>query len=49
MRGPFGRLEGVLAIEAICRRLPNLRLASDQMTWRQLPVFRGLRALPLEL
>jgi cytochrome P450 len=45
----LGRLEGVLAIEAICQRLPNLRLAADRFAWRPLPLFRGLVALPVEV
>lgn len=44
----LGRLQGQLAIEAICRRLPRLRLAVDSVSWRPYPVFRGLRALPVE-
>lgn len=44
----LGRLEGQLAIEAVCRRLPKLRVAAGELSWRPLPVFRGLRALPVE-
>jgi pimeloyl-[acyl-carrier protein] synthase len=44
----LGRLEGQMALAAICRRLPSLRLASSRAEWRPLPVFRGLRALPVE-
>jgi cytochrome P450 len=44
----LGRLEGQLAIEALCRRLPRLRLAEDQARWRALPVFRGLQGLAVE-
>src|SRR5262249_37229230 len=45
----LGRLEGEMAIAAICRRLPNLRLTGDRLTWRPLPLFRGLVALPVEV
>ena len=45
----LGRLEGELAIQAVCRRLPGLRLATDQVSWRPLPLFRGLHALPIEV
>jgi cytochrome P450 len=45
----LGRLEAEVAIAAICERLPNLRLATDQVNWRPLPVFRGPRALPVEV
>ena len=44
----LGRLEGQLAIEAVCQRLPRLRLAEDKVSWRPLSIFRGLRALPVE-
>jgi cytochrome P450 len=44
----LGRLEGQLAIETAVRRLPRLRVAADRLDWRALPVFRGLRALPVE-
>lgn len=43
----LGRLEGELAIRALCRRLPRLRLAETIVSWRPLPVFRGLRGLPV--
>jgi cytochrome P450 len=45
----LGRLEADVAITAICERLPSLRLATDQVNWRPLPVFRGLRALSVEV
>jgi cytochrome P450 len=44
----LGRLEGQLALEAVSRRLPQLRLAPDAVRWRPYPVFRGLLALPVE-
>jgi cytochrome P450 len=43
----LGRLEGELALAAICQRLPNLRLTGEPLTWRPLPLFRGLVALPV--
>ena len=44
----LGRLEGQLAIESVFRRFPRLRLAKAEVCWRPYPVFRGLRALPVE-
>ena len=44
----LGQLEGQLAIETLCRRLPRLRVATESVNWRPFPVFRGLRALPVE-
>ncbi len=45
----FARLEGEIALNALLRRLPGLRLATDveQLRWRLLPLFRGLLALPV--
>jgi cytochrome P450 len=45
--GPLGRLEGIVAINAILRRLPNLRLATSKLEWRTSLSFRGVRALPV--
>jgi cytochrome P450 len=44
---PLARLEGQLAIGALLRRLPGLRLASEQLAWQENPTFRGLQALPV--
>jgi cytochrome P450 len=44
----LGQLEGELALTAILRRLPELRLAGGALAWRQLPVFRGLQTLHVE-
>jgi hypothetical protein len=43
----LARLETRIAIETLLRRLPNLRLATDQLQWTATPIFRGLLALPL--
>lgn len=43
----LGRLEGIVAIEAVCRRLPQLRLTTDALDWRPFPLFRGLRTMPV--
>ncbi len=43
----LARLEGRIAISAVVRRSPALRLASDDLRWRPAPVLRGLQALPV--
>jgi cytochrome P450 len=43
----LARLEGEVAIGALVRRLPTLRLATETITWRSKSTFRGLEALPL--
>ena len=46
---PLARIEGQAAIEAICRRLHNVRLADDApLTWRTNLGLRGLTSLPVE-
>jgi pimeloyl-[acyl-carrier protein] synthase len=44
---PLARLEGAIALAALVRRYPNLRLASDELRWRPAAVLRGLVALPV--
>jgi cytochrome P450 len=44
---PLARLEGAIAINAILRRLPSLRLATDDLQWRENMSLRGLKALPV--
>ncbi len=44
---PLARLETEVAIGALVRRLPALRLATETLTWRPKPAFRGLEALPV--
>jgi cytochrome P450 len=44
----LGRLEGEVAIAAVARRFPDLRLTGAELRWRPYPVFRGLAALPVE-
>jgi cytochrome P450 len=52
---PLARLEGQVAIEALLRRFPNLRLSDDSTLapagpeWRAMVSFRGLRSLWLTL
>ena len=45
----LARLEGQIAIDAILRRFPNLRLADQQVEWRNAGVIRGLKRLPVYL
>jgi len=46
---PLARLEGQIAIPALIRRLPQLRLAipAERLRWRATPILRGLEALPV--
>jgi cytochrome P450 len=46
---PLARLEGQIAIDAVVRRFPRLRLACDDIEWQPNDVFRGLTALPVML
>lgn len=43
----LARLESEIAIGALVRRLPALRLATEAITWRPKPALRGLEALPV--
>lgn len=43
------RVEARVAIPALLRRFPNLRLGSDAGTWRETAVLRGLEHLPVRL
>jgi cytochrome P450 PksS len=47
---PLARLEGEIAIGALLRRAPRLRLAipSEQLRWRRGPVLRGLESVPVD-
>jgi len=45
---PLARLEGEIVLTTMLRRLPELRLMADQVTWRPNLGFRGLTALPVE-
>jgi pimeloyl-[acyl-carrier protein] synthase len=44
---PLARLEGQIAISALVRRLPRLRLDTDVIQWRPNPLLRGLATLPM--
>jgi len=46
---PLARLEAEVALSTLFRRLPDLRLAvpADELSWRPVPLFRSLAALPV--
>ena len=44
----LARAELQIAINAVLLRMPGLRLATEALKWKTVPVFRGLNALPLE-
>ncbi len=45
---PLARIEAPLAVLALLRRFPNMRLASDTQNWRrEVGALRSLRALPV--
>lgn len=43
----LARAQAQIAIGTLVRRLPGLRLATEQLDWAVTPLFRNLRALPL--
>jgi pimeloyl-[acyl-carrier protein] synthase len=45
---PLARMEGQIAFETLLRRLPNLQLATEELTWRTNSGLRGLTALPVK-
>jgi cytochrome P450 len=45
----LARLEGQIAIGAILRRYPDLRLTGERLAWRRSSTLRGLTALPVRL
>jgi len=44
---PLARIEGQIAFATLLRRLPNLQLVSEQLTWRNNSGLRGLTSLPV--
>ena len=46
---PLARLEARIALRAIARRLPHLKVSSTKLDWRPSFTIRGLRELPLAL
>ena len=45
---PLARIEGQVALEAVLRRMPGLRLAGGPLQWRENLGLRGLTALPVK-
>ncbi|HEX9724034.1 MAG TPA: cytochrome P450 [Vicinamibacteria bacterium] len=43
----LARLEGQIAIGAILRRMPNLRLETETLEWQESPTFRGAVSFPV--
>jgi cytochrome P450 len=46
---PLARLEGQIALDAILRRLPQIKLTGVDVEWREDITVRGLKRLPLIL
>ena len=44
---PLARVEAQLAINTLLRRMPNMRLATEALEWRDMLTLRGLKALPV--
>ena len=44
----LARLQAQIAVGAIARRMPKLRLAASQLKWKTMGRFRGLESLPVE-
>jgi cytochrome P450 len=47
---PLARLEGQIAITALLKRMPKLRLAMpyNEIRWKSGLVLRGVKSLPVE-
>jgi cytochrome P450 len=46
---PLVRLEAEIVFETLLRRFPRIRLATETLEWQEHPIFRGLKALPVNL
>jgi cytochrome P450 len=44
---PLARLQAQVALPALFRRFPELRLAGEPLQWERRPAFRGLSSLPV--
>lgn len=45
--GSLARMSGRIALSTLLRRFPNLRVETKSPEWREGPVFRGLKRLPV--
>jgi cytochrome P450 len=43
----LGRLELQIAIQTVLRRMPNLKLETEDLEWQESPTFRGVVSLPV--
>ncbi len=43
----LARVETQIAISSLLARCPDLELGTDQLEWKSIPVFRGLKSLPI--
>jgi cytochrome P450 len=48
---PLARLEGTIALAALLRRAPGIRLAvaGERLRWRRGDILRGLESLPVDM
>jgi pimeloyl-[acyl-carrier protein] synthase len=44
----LARLQAQVAVGALMLRMPRLRLAGDNVVWKEMGRFRGLESLPVE-
>lgn len=44
---PLARVEAQIAVNTLLQRLPNLRLATEELEWREMVTLRGLKTLPV--
>jgi len=44
---PLARVEAQIALNTLLRRMPNLRLHTEDLEWRETVTLRGLKALPV--
>ena len=45
----LARAEAQIAISSLLARFPDLELGSDRLEWKSIPVFRGLKSLPIHV
>ena len=47
LESALARMEAQVTVNTVLRRMPDLRLAGQDLEWRYNPVFRGLKYLPV--